>query len=281
MLQSIYQQNREKLVRVGIDSAGLDTRLIFKHVLKVSDMDFMGGVERPVSDKEAAQIESLIDRRLKGEPVSRIIGEREFWGLPFKITEDVLDPRADTETIIEVALHKYKDKPPESVLDLGTGSGCILIALLHEWKETRGVGVDISEQALEIARENAKNNNVADRAAFIQSDWGNSIEESFALIVSNPPYIPGREIESLAKEVRNHDPILALDGGKDGFEEVKKVVMITKALLKTGGICLLEIGFGQSEYVLRLVEESGLSVTDIHPDLAGVLRVVEISCGDK
>ena len=222
-MQNIYKKTKERLKQAGIDNAGLETRLLLKHVLNVPDMDFIGGVERVVSDKESGQIETLIGRRLKGEPVSRIIGEREFWGLPFKITKDVLDPRADTETIIEIALQKYKNKPPASVLDLGTGSGCILIALLHEWKETRGVGVDISEQALEIARENAKNNNVADRTEFIQNNWGDSIEESFALIVSNPPYIPSREIESLEKEVRNHDPILALDGGKDGFESTGNV----------------------------------------------------------
>ena len=185
---------------------------------------------------------------------------------------------------MESALKAYGNTPPQTVLDLGTGSGCILIALLHEWPKSRGTAVDISGTALEVARENAQQNQVADRIEWIESNWMENLPdagEGYDCIVSNPPYITNPDIESLAPEVKNHDPILALAGGNDGLQCYKKIIFNLKKNLKSQGKAFLEIGQNQGNDVMRLVEDSGLSVENVHPDLAGIPRVVEISCGDK
>lgn len=280
-MKNLYKEIRQRFEEAGIDSPDLDARLILKSVLKVSDADFISCSDIIVTPADREKIDSMVRRRLEGEPVSRILGIREFWGLPFKVTQDVLDPRPDTETIIEVTVRKFKDNPPRNILDLGTGSGCILIALLHEFPEAKGVGTDISQDALEVAGENAKTNNVLNRADFIWSNWGESVEESFDLIVSNPPYIQNQEITNLSKEVKNFDPILALDGGEDGLQAYKSIFTEIKILLNPDGAGLFEIGYDQQKDVVRLTEESGLLVKGIYADLAGNQRVVEISRGDK
>jgi release factor glutamine methyltransferase len=190
-----------------------------------------------------------------------------------------LDPRPDTETLIEAALKRFKGNPPRKILDLGTGSGCILITLLSEWPQAQGVGVDISPAALDVARENAQINGIASRARFICGDWGEGLDESFDLIVSNPPYIPTQDIETLEKGVRNHDPTRALDGGADGLEAYKAILMAIKKLFSTDGAGFFEIGFSQAQEVARLVANAGFSVRETHPDLAGIQRVVEFDLG--
>ncbi len=285
MLQNFYQRTRETLKAAGIDSADLEVRLFIKDVLGITDTDILAGPERPVSEKESQKIELMVQRRLKGEPVFRILGEREFWGLPFKVTPDTLDPRPDTETLVEAALKRFKTMPPKMILDLGTGTGCILISLLHEWPESQGFAVDISEKALLVAQENAERHGVADRIRFIQGDWQGdwsaALNDSFDLIVSNPPYIPSGDIPNLESEVKNHDPIQALDGGKDGFQAYEKIISQLSSLLKRGGAVFLEVGFNQGENVARLAADSCLSVEGVHPDLAGIPRVVEISLGEN
>jgi len=223
-LQHLHSHIRKQMAESGLDNPELCARIILKESLEITDADIVSTPDRAITKEDKHKVEKMVNRRLLGEPVSRILGRAEFWGLPFILTPNVLDPRPETETIVEIALKRFSKMPPRTILDLGTGSGCILIALLHEFKQAKGVGVDICTKALEVAQQNAKLNGVEDRSVFLEGNWQDSIEESFDLIVSNPPYIPNPDINSLAKEVKNHDPILALDGGIDGLESYRKIL---------------------------------------------------------
>ncbi len=280
-LATLHQTLRQSLWSAGIDTADLDARLIIRNHTGYDWGDLVAHPEAKIDARQLMRIEFDIERRLSGEPVSRIFGKREFWGIDFKICPDTLDPRPDTETMVEVALERFKADEPVRILDLGIGSGCILITLLTEWPNATGVGVDKAYGAIRTAMVNARNSKVEDRCNLYCGSWGMAVNDSFDLIVSNPPYIPNQSIESLSREVKNHDPILALAGGEDGLDCFRAVVTETKRLLKVGGIGLIEIGYDQQDDVTRLVEESGLTVLDVHPDLAGQPRVVEISHGDK
>lgn len=226
-------------------------------------------------EKEEVRLFALVERRVSGEPLSRILGTREFWGLPFELSPDTLDPRPDTETLIEAALERYKGTPPRRILDIGTGSGCILITLLHEFLESNGVGTDLSAGAIAMAECNAGINGVLDRATFVQTCWTGGIEGPFDLIVSNPPYIPTQVIPNLSPEVKNHDPILALDGGGDGLEAYRVIIPEIKSLLAPGGRVFFEVGYDQAAQVARLVAEYGATPDRIIPDMTGNQRVVE------
>lgn len=280
-MKNFYQNVSHQLKQAGIENPGLESRILFKHVLGISDADLIRGSEKPVSSSDQQQIEAFIQRRVAGEPLSRILGQREFYGRDFIVTPDVLDPRPDTETIIDVAVKKFEREAPLRILDLGTGSGCILVTLLCEFLQATGMGIDRSAEAIAIAQKNAEQNDVTDRIAFTQGDWAENLEESFDLIVSNPPYIPSPDISNLESEVKNHDPILALDGGNDGLDAYKTIFPQLKKNLSKGGTALFEIGISQLQQVVRLVENAGLSVRESHDDLAGIPRVVEISFGEN
>ena len=280
-LSDLYKHLCQSFTDVDMPTAERDARWIVQVHTGHEWSDIIARPEEAIDSATLQKIEQDLQRRLDGEPISRIYGEREFWGLKFRICPDTLDPRPDTETIIEQALERFKERLPETILDLGTGSGCVLIALLSEFKEAQGIGIDKSQGALKTARYNAQNNAVEGRAQFFCGDWGSALGQSFDLIVSNPPYISNQVIPTLSREVQNHDPILALDGGKDGLDAYKKIFSEIKSYLKPGGTGLFEIGFDQQKDVMRLAEESGLSVRHVHHDLAGQPRVVDISSGDK
>jgi release factor glutamine methyltransferase len=230
------------------------------------------------SPEEEERLQIWIDLRLKGTPLSRLHGKREFWSLPFYLNASTLDPRPETETLIEGVLGWMKDKKdPLRILDLGTGTGCILISLLHECQNATGVGADFSLEALEIARINAALNTVDSRAEFIQSDWGKELQGSFDIIVSNPPYIPLKDKEILEQNVLHFDPPLALFGGEDGLEAYKAIRHEMKRLLSPQGLVALEIGYGQKEDVETLFHEGGFSTQFILKDLAGIDRVLGFS----
>lgn len=284
----LYRQLRDHLRKAGIEGADSSARMMIRHVLGVSDADFITGAPVAITPAVQTQLDNFMSRRLAGEPVSRILGEREFWGLNFKVTPDVLDPRPDTETIIEAALRRFPDQGRAlRLLDLGTGSGCLIVALLCEYPQAQGVAVDISPAALAVAQENAVTHNVMDRLSLYEGDWfaplpaGAGYDLPYDLIVSNPPYIANPVIGSLAPEVKNHDPILALSGGDDGLDAYKIIISQLKNHLAPGGTALLEIGYDQHEKLLRLVGDSMLSVNESYRDLAGNPRVVEISTGEK
>ncbi len=275
MLKELYQKLSKTL------KSDFEARLIIEERTGISWLDIISKPDSIISDEQYSNIMSDIEQRLSGKPLSRIYGKREFWGLDFAISKDTLDPRPDSELIIEVALKHFPKSAPLRILDLGTGSGCILISLLSEFKESIGFGVDLSFGATKISKENAQKNHVEERSCFICGSWVDSISGKFDLIVSNPPYIMNQIIPTLSKEVRNHDPILSLDGGDDGLTPYTIIFPQLKKLLNKGGIALFEIGYDQEKDVMRLAEESRFMQRSVHFDLSGNPRVVDISCGDK
>lgn len=258
--------------------ADSDARFLVLDVLRLSGTELILGGFEPIGAAGAAALSEALARRLAGEPVARIVGAWEFWGLPFGLAPETLVPRADTETLVEAALGRHPDRTsPLRILDLGTGSGCILVALLSERANAFGIGLDRSEGALIQARTNATANGVGDRAAFVRADWCAGLMAAFDLIVSNPPYIPVGVIATLADEVRLHDPAAALDGGVDGLDAYRRIlddVARGPVRLATGGSLLFEVGHDQAEAVLTLGRERGFVAAGITHDLAGHARVV-------
>lgn len=250
--------------------APADARLLLAAALGATRLDIAVAPERALSDEEAHRFLGFVERRAAGEPASRILGRREFWSLELEIAPAVLDPRPDTETVVEAALEAVADRSHRlDLLDLGVGSGCILLALLSELPNAAGLGVDRSEAAAWTARRNANRLGLAGRARFVVADWAGSLSGRFDLVVSNPPYIPHAEIAGLAPEVARHDPAAALDGGEDGLDAYRRLAAALPALLKPGAVAALEIGLGQAIAVARLLEEAGLNLRGTRPDLAG------------
>lgn len=215
-------------------------------------------------------------RRLKREPVFRIIGRRQFWGLDLQVTPAVLDPRADTETVVSAALAAMRDRmgEPLRVLDLGTGSGAILCAMLHEWRNATGVGVDRSPAACGVASANVAALGLSRRATIVDGDWAASLAGPFDLVVSNPPYIETAALAGLDPEVRDHDPVLALDGGADGLDAYRAIAASLPRLLAPGGCVVLEIGSTQAQAVAAVLNDYGLAVSGIVRDLGGHQRAI-------
>jgi release factor glutamine methyltransferase len=254
----------------------LDARLLLCHATGLSHEACVAALNDPFAPDAAARFGAFVERRLEGEPVSRIIGIREFYGRSFRIDASTLDPRPDTETLVEAALGLVDREAPLSMLDLGTGSGCILITLLAELPRASGVGVDISLGALELARANAQSLGVGDRAAFLAGDWLDTVEGSFDLVVANPPYLSAADMAALAPEVRDHDPRAALDGGPDGLSAYRRIVPDLCKALRPGGFALFETGPDQAQAVSCLLAEAGLDVGEgqhLWHDLAGRPRV--------
>jgi release factor glutamine methyltransferase len=232
------------------------------------------------SKTDISRIGALMDRRLAGEPVARILGMKEFWGLSFKLSADTLVPRPDTETVVEAALDHVRAagraNAPLRIADLGTGSGAILLALLSELPHAFGIGTDISDGALRTARENAHMLGLGGRAAFVACSYASALSAPLDLIVSNPPYIASGDIAGLAVEVRHHDPARALDGGPDGLDAYRVLIPQAYNLLCVGGAIAVEVGQGQAGDVEALMTEAGLSADSItiRTDLAGISRTV-------
>lgn len=263
----------QRLRANGISNPGMEARLLLRHA------EFLQSSRGKVGESIQENLESLIAGRLSGEPLSRIIGTQEFWSLEFELSPDTLDPRQDTETLVEAALKAYGRQSPLRILDIGTGSGCILISLLHEWPEATGVGTDLSAGAIRTAQRNAEKHGVAGRVEFVQTSWAQGIEGPFDLVVSNPPYIRRDVIPNLDENVRNYDPILALDGGEDGLDAYRSILTEIKSLLAPGGKMFFEIGYDQSESVPRLVANAGATPERIIRDSGGNPRVVECVMG--
>ena len=262
-----------------LESPELDARVLIGHALGLDHADLIAAAARTLATADAAQVEGLARRRLAGEPVARITGTREFWGLPFIVTADVLVPRPETETVVETALALTgpdRTAAPR-ILDIATGSGAILLALLSELPNAQGAGSDIDQAALGVARRNATLLGVADRAEFIASNYAAAIGGRFDLVVSNPPYIASSEIATLAREVREHDPRHALDGGTDGLSAYRAIVADAVRLLAPGGHLVLEIGQGQENDVAQLLTDLELvPVGEPRRDLAGITRVLVV-----
>ncbi|GJE58267.1 peptide chain release factor N(5)-glutamine methyltransferase [Methylobacterium trifolii] len=262
----------------GVEGAG-DARFLVLGALGLRAVDLALASDAAIGAPGAAALTDALRRRLSGEPVARILGEWEFWGLPFRLSPATLVPRPDTETVVEAALRTIPDRnAPLRILDLGTGSGCILVALLSELPRAYGLGLDRSADALDTARANARANGVAARAGFVAGDWCAPLGRPFDLVVSNPPYIASAVIAGLAREVRAHDPMAALDGGADGLDAYRRILTgLGRGLLTDGGRLLFEVGFDQAEAVAGLGRASGLAPGGITRDLAGHARVVALA----
>lgn len=231
-----------------------------------------------LSESESVAIAGDVKAIQSGIPLTRHYAEAEFWGLEFGLNDATLDPRPDTERIIELALERFPKDAPLRILDLGTGSGCLLISLLSEFPNASGVGADLSSKAIQKAAKNAKFNEVDNRSEWVESDWFKNVAENrFDLIVSNPPYIDSDVIESLDESVKNHDPILALDGGQDGIQAYRHIFSDIFSYLKQDGIGLFEIGFDQKDKIMRLSKNTRIRIARIHDDYAGNPRVAEIA----
>ena len=282
-LNSSFARLRDELKKHGVENPAREARILLKHYVPgVTDAAFITGEDMSVTIEQYNALTVALRRRAElQEPLGRILGHAEFWSLRFRVTPDVLDPRADTETLVAAAVKNGAARPPAAILDLGTGTGCILIALLTEFPAARGMGVDFSEAALAIARENAKTNGVAARAEFLQGDWDEKLTARYDLIVSNPPYIESAVIPNLDGAVRDYDPLLALDGGADGLAAYKRIVDALPNRLTPAGCCFLEIGAGQGPAVARLIANAGLALTESYLDTGGVERVLKISLGTK
>jgi release factor glutamine methyltransferase len=263
----------------GIDEPQADARILAAATLGVSRAQLISQADRQLESHEAATVSARAARRLAREPVSRILGRREFWGLDLAIDPSVLDPRADTETIVEAALDwivaRHLTNEKLRVLDIGTGSGALLLALLSELPAALGVATDKSLDALKVARANARRLGFAARATFVACNFSDALRGSFDLVVSNPPYISSAEISALAPEVRDHDPHIALDGGSDGLTAYRAIATDAVRLLAPRGRLVLELGQGQAESVSDIVRAAGLAIeTPIRPDLGGVNRAL-------
>ena len=269
-----------RFAAAGRDSPELDARLLVGHALQLDLTGLVTHGGRSLSAAEAQRLETLADRRLAGEPVARILGTREFWGLPLQLSPDTLVPRPDTETVVELALQHLSAagdlKRPLRIADLGTGSGAILLALLSELPQAYGIGTDISIAALHTARDNARALGLGARAGFAACSYASALAAPCDLIVSNPPYIPSSEIGDLAIDVRDHDPLRALDGGRDGLDAYRALIPQAANLLQPGGALIVEVGLGQSGDVATLMTEAGLATEPwtIRADLAGIPRAV-------
>ena len=223
---------------------------------------------------ELRRFDDMVERRARHEPVSRILGEREFWSMPFGLNEATLDPRPDSETLVEVAARILHEKPKPRILDLGTGSGCLLLALLYEVPDATGLGIDIAPRAVEQAEANAKRLELADRARFEVGNWLDNVEGKFDVVLSNPPYIPSGDIPGLMPEVRDHDPRRALDGGADGLDIYRLLTSRVRAVLKPDGFLMFEVGQGQAEDVASICRKAGMTGIVNYRDFNGVERCV-------
>jgi release factor glutamine methyltransferase len=258
---------RRALGEAGLDSPALDARILLTEALRIDAAALVAHPERPVGAEAADRLSRYVSRRLAGEPVARILGEREFWGLPFELSPETLVPRPDTEAVIRAALGQIQARRSPAVLDLGTGTGCILVALLHERPDASGIGVDSSLDALRTARRNAIRNGVGLRAAFVLANWGVSLQGRFDLVISNPPYIPSGDIAGLEPEVREHDPLAALDGGVDGLSAYRAIFGDADRLLAPDGALVIEFGIGQEADIRREAAKAKLRATAIERDL--------------
>ena len=258
-----------------IDSPSIDARLLLEVAAGCSRTDILTDPYRAVAPDQQATLDGYVERRLRREPVSRILGRKGFWKIMLNVTPDVLSPRPDTEAILDVVLLACPPHQAFTMIDLGTGSGAILLAILAERAGARGVGTDISTEALAVARENAANLDLDGRCDFMRTEWATGFgDHSFDVVVSNPPYIPSGDISGLDPEVRDHDPHLALDGGPDGLQAYRELAPEIRRILKPGGLFAVEIGWDQGPQVKALFEAAGFESVIVVKDLSDRARVV-------
>lgn len=275
-IAQLRRQMTARLAAGGVETPELDARLLLAHALGFAPVDFLSRGETSVPSTLHSAADTLLARRLAGEPVARILGHKEFWSLTFQLSAETLVPRPDTETVVEAVLSLIPDRAaPLRILDLGTGTGAILAAILTERPAATGIAVDYSESAARTARLNFEANGLSGRVAALVADWGTAVAGGFDLVVSNPPYIAEGEMAGLAVDVRLHDPRRALVAGADGLTAYRAIAADLPRLLKPGGVAVLELGAGQEPAVADLVQQAGLNVLGpARADLAGIPRAL-------
>ncbi len=274
-LLTAWKGAQARLKAAGVDSPSIDARLLLEAATGAGRVDILTDPYRELDADKIAALDAMIDRRVRREPVSRILGKKGFWKIMLNVTPDVLSPRPDTETLLDVIVRAFPPQRAFEMIDLGTGSGAILLATLMERAGARGVGTDISTEAIAVARENAANLDLNGRCTFIRTDWAAGFaEDSFDLVVSNPPYIPTGDIPGLDLEVREHDPHLALDGGPDGLQPYRDLAPEIARILRPEGVFAVEIGWDQGAQVKALFEAAGFTGVKVVKDLGDRDRVV-------
>lgn len=277
-LNEVLAQAAKRLEQAGIESAKLDARLLLQHILQCDHAAIVRDGHSDVSPENRQTFDGLLARRESREPLSYIVGYRDFWKDRFVVSADVLDPRCDSETLIEAMLeHKIPHDTPYRIADFGCGSGCLLLSLLREYSASTGTGVDLSEKALAIAVQNAKALMLSARVNFLQNNWASALQNRFDMIISNPPYIADKEILTLEPEVKDFEPMMALSGGDDGLAAYRMLMPQIQRCLMPDGVAVLELGLGQADDVSQLAKSAGLSVVTIRADLAGVPRAMVIN----
>ena len=271
-LATLRKKIEARLRKKGIEEAPLDARLLISHIIPVTEIDFAINADQTVSNEQQNLIDILVQKREKRIPMSQIFGEKEFWSLSFKVTRDTLTPRPDSETLIEVALNEFEDKNATlSILDLGTGSGCLLLTLLSELKNATGLGIDVSTSAIKVANENATNLSLNNRATFLKSDWFEKLSKTkkFDLIIANPPYIGLNEKPELTPEVCEHEPYSALFAGEEGLDDYRIIAADISSYMSEKSIIILEIDYRQSSTVKDIFEQKGFKNINVFQDLGG------------
>jgi release factor glutamine methyltransferase len=273
LLREVLRHAESLLREAGVDTPELDARLLMGAALGMTREHMLIHATARLNQPQVDRVLGFIARRVAREPVSRILGKREFWSLDFALAPATLDPRPDSETLVEEALSGIADRQASlSVLDLGTGTGCLLLAILSELPKASGLGIDQSEEAVATAAANARR--LVPRARFAVGDWGIGLSDRFDLVISNPPYIPDGEIDALAPEVAQFEPRAALTGGPDGLDAYRSIVPQLAGLLKPGGRAIFEVGAGQAPAVAALLTVAGFDRIGMRHDLGGVERVV-------
>ena len=263
------------LSQAGFPEPRRAARRLVASTLDLTPAELLGHSEQVLDEQQTGRVRRALDRMTEREPLSRILGRREFWGLEFTLSDDTLDPRPETETLVEAVLRRVLNRDaPLRFLDLGTGTGCILLALLSEFPAATGFGVDITLGAVMTARRNAAVLGLGERAHFLVGDWGTAMSGRFDVIASNPPYIAGGALGDLPPEVALHDPRLALDGGADGLGAYRSLVVDVARLLQPGAVSVIEVGFSQAPAVAAMLRASGLAIEGCERDLAGIARCV-------
>src|SRR5579859_3885057 len=264
-----------RLTEAGIDGARLDARLLLAEALGKDGTWLFNHANDELDASVEAAFAALVEKRLARQPVSLILGRREFWSLDFTVTRDTLAPRPDSETLIEAVLAELPDRNRSlSLLDLGTGTGCLLLSLLSELPAARGTGVDLNPATLAVAKNNAERLGLSGRAEFVLSDWWQKISGRYHVILSNPPYIPSGDIDALDPEVAKFEPLGALDGGADGLDAYRRLAAGAGNFLAEQGVIAFEVGAKQAQDVASLLTEAGFAVRQVRKDLAGIERCV-------
>lgn len=274
ILKEIQRKLCNNFSTIGIETPELDARIILKEVLFLDDKDLILKESLDIPEEMIEKIITIESRRLNGEPISKIFKKRDFYNSTFVISNDVLDPRPETELIVEIANNYINKNEVKNILDLGTGSGCILLSILKENRMINGLGIDLSKEAISIAKQNSKKLNLETQSNFLVSNWMSSVNYKYDLVVSNPPYIASEDIKKLSKSVKIYDPILSLDGGDDGLNSYRLIASDLKRIISMNALIIIEIGYNQSLQVIDIFKKNDFKLIKKYNDINGLDRVL-------